>query len=195
MNQQNQLFVAVFADGGIITTVSLGSNLKSLVLNMMTQCDERFDSQTDDARIFDAAGNEVYVFPTPGDLGLGVYFCPECAEKTERVEVQEHVFCACGNEMERLDVGVQFYIGYTQSDSFLMDKSQLVNFIMEYSDEELKITDTLDRMVATKLPGGFLNRVYDGELHKYLMSALVPVQQGEVGAKPFEPIQGGRRHA
>ncbi|MHB1685401.1 MAG: hypothetical protein ACYCYO_21765 [Bacilli bacterium] len=68
---QRPLFIAVFADGGLITTVKTGYDLRTLILYMQHECDERFDSQTDDARIFDQDGDEVYVFPSPGELAEG----------------------------------------------------------------------------------------------------------------------------
>jgi hypothetical protein len=104
LNQRR--FVAVFSDGGLITSIRVSRDLRELVLYVRAECDERFDSQTDDARIFDTVGGEVYVFPTPGELeteSLGEYYCPRC-QKVERVKVETTVFCTdCLGDMERLD--------------------------------------------------------------------------------------------
>ncbi|MCI0184909.1 hypothetical protein [Sulfoacidibacillus ferrooxidans] len=104
--QPQKQFIAVFSDGGIITTIKMGTDLRELILYMQTQCDDRFDPETDDARIFDSLENEVYVLPSPGALeteNLGVYYCSNC-QQAERVHVVQRVFCtSCGTRMERLD--------------------------------------------------------------------------------------------
>ncbi len=104
LNQRR--FIAVFSDGGLITSIRVSRDLRELVLYVRTECDERFDSQTDDARIFDTDGDEVYVLPSPGELdaeNLGEYYCPRC-KKVERVKVAQTVFCTnCLDDMERLD--------------------------------------------------------------------------------------------
>ena len=103
---QRPLFIAVFTDGGLITTVKTGPDLRALILYMQHECDERFDPETDDARIFDADGDEVYVFPSPGELAeenMGVYYCQMC-QISERVRVDDQVRCeTCEGDMERLD--------------------------------------------------------------------------------------------
>ncbi|MHB1683955.1 MAG: hypothetical protein ACYCYO_14190 [Bacilli bacterium] len=103
---QRPLFIAVFTDGGLITSVKTNSNLRSLILYMQNECDERFDPETDDARVFDADGDEVYVFPSPGELaeeGMGVYYCSHC-QFSQRVHVDDPVRCeTCEGTMERLD--------------------------------------------------------------------------------------------
>ena len=105
--KQQPLFIAVFASEGLITSVKTGSDLKALILYMQQECgDERFDPETDDARIFDADGDEVYVFPSPGELakeGMGVYYCSHC-QFSQRVHVDDPVRCeTCEDDMERLD--------------------------------------------------------------------------------------------
>ena len=99
-------FIAVFSDGGIITTAKISTDLRELILYMQTECDDRFDPETDDARIFDSLECEVYVLPNPGELeneNMGVYYCSNC-QKAERVHVVQRVFCtACMTRMERLD--------------------------------------------------------------------------------------------
>ena len=104
LNQRR--FIAVFSDGGLITSVRVSRDFRELILYVRTECDERFDSQTDDARIFDTDGDEVYVLPTPGELeaeSLGEYYCPQC-KVVERVKIEKTVFCTnCLGDMERLD--------------------------------------------------------------------------------------------
>ncbi len=104
---QRPLFIAVFASEGLIMAVKTGLDLKTLILYMQQECgDERFDLKTDDARIFDADGDEVYVFPSPGELaeeGMGVYYCSHC-QCSQRVHVDDPVRCeTCEGTMERLD--------------------------------------------------------------------------------------------
>ena len=100
------LFIAVFASEGLITAVKTSPDLRALILYMQNECDERFDSQTDDARIFDRDGDEVYVFPSPGELAeenMGVYVCSRC-QFSQRVHVDARVDCErCSGDMERLD--------------------------------------------------------------------------------------------
>ncbi len=104
LNQRR--FIAVFSDGGLITSVCVSRDLRELILYVRAACDERCDSQTDDARIFDTDGDEVYVLPSPGELdaeNLGEYYCTRC-KKVERVKVAQTVFCThCLGGMERLD--------------------------------------------------------------------------------------------
>lgn len=67
MDNQNQLYIAIITDGGLIKTVRTGANLQALIQFMDDECAEQFEPETDDARIFDADGNEVYSQPNPGD--------------------------------------------------------------------------------------------------------------------------------
>ncbi len=105
IQRQNQ-FIAVFTDGGLISTFRMYTDLREAVQYMMHTCDEHFDPETDDARIFDADGDELYVQPNPGELEeeeMGVYYCPKC-QIVERSKNLQTVFCTeCLGDMERLD--------------------------------------------------------------------------------------------
>lgn len=55
-------YVAVYQWGGIIQKVSLGTDLQELINEMNEELFDNFDNETDDARIFDSQGIEVYSF-------------------------------------------------------------------------------------------------------------------------------------
>jgi hypothetical protein len=55
-------YVAVYQWGGIVSRVSLSVDLQQLIDEMNKELFDNFDPDTDDARIFDSQGNEVYSF-------------------------------------------------------------------------------------------------------------------------------------
>lgn len=199
MEKQEKLFIAVFADGGLISVVRTGTSLRALVLYMQHACnDERFDPETDDARIFDELGEEVFVLPSPGELeehGQGVYLCPKCADKTERISLPNQPTClVCDTPLERLDTIQTFYTGYTKDKVFVMEEQQIPAFIMAHKNEDLLIVDDMDRLRVSTVAGPYLNRVNGEKLHQLLIERLVmPLQYGETDFPAFEPISESKR--
>ncbi|MCL6444207.1 MAG: hypothetical protein K6T83_12255 [Alicyclobacillus sp.] len=110
VRQAMRRFVLVVSNGGIIDHVRYDMDLRALILEAQRLADNMlFDPGSDDILIFDADGNEVYVYPNPGELeeeGMGVYYCPRCVS-AERVKVASVIGCErCGTMMERLDTAL-----------------------------------------------------------------------------------------
>lgn len=101
-------YTAVFVSGGLISTVTYGTGLHHLIDYMKKECARRgFDPDTDDARIYDSSGQELFSYATPAELeqdGTGDYICPKC-QRFERIVLAHGSFwCeACLTAMVPLD--------------------------------------------------------------------------------------------
>lgn len=60
-------YVAVWTDGGIIESIEVGADPTVLIEHLVERLDDTFDPATDDARVFDATGQEVAVYVSPDE--------------------------------------------------------------------------------------------------------------------------------